>query len=429
MVSVDQIRADPKFDHRFRDHAMTLLPDPEPLPLWCPFISVDDHLLEPADIFERRVPRVMRSLVPWVEIDEGVPYWIVGRRRESVSILNGASGRPIGEWDGAPQKFEEFREGVANVHARVADMDVDGVWASLCFPSLTFGFAGTHLSTLPDQAVGLACVRAWNDWVAEEWCGAYPQRLIACQLPWLSDPQVAASEIRRNADRGFRAVSFSENPEPLGFPNIYSTEWDPFFSACEETGTVVNLHVGSSGNIQRPSTASPVDVTTALFPVNAMLAAVDWVFAKIPTRFPRLRIALSEGGISWVPAILERLERAHRQRAASRVWGPYDPHPADLLREHFWFASIEDPAAFQMLELIGPDHVMVESDYPHRDSTWPRTQEMLERELSHLSRDRIRKTCYLNASNLYGHPAPPDELLQRSVVGRGEQPSFPMDAL
>ena len=117
-------------------------------------------------------------------------------------------------------------------------------------------------------------------------------------------------------------MSFSENPEGIGLPNIYSDHWDPFFAACEETETVLNLHVGSSGTIQRPSSNSPVEVTTALFPVNAVLASVDWIFAKIPLRFPQLKIALSEGGISWVPAILERLDRAYRQRAASRGLGP-----------------------------------------------------------------------------------------------------------
>ncbi len=418
MVSVDEIRADPNFDHRQRDHAMTLLPEPEPQELWCPFISVDDHLLEPPDIFASRLPRAFQDDAPHVEDDEdGVPYWIVGDRRESVSILNGASGRPIREWDGAPQKFQEFREGVANVHVRVKDMDLDGVWASLCFPSITFGFAGTHLSGLKDQELGLACVRAWNDWVAEEWCGPYPDRFIPCQLPWLGDAQLAAAEIRRNADRGFRSVSFSENPEGIGLPNIYSGYWDPFFAACEDTETVLNLHVGSSGTIQRPSSSSPVEVTTALFPVNAVLAAVDWIFAKIPLRFPQLKIALSEGGISWVPAILERLDRAYRQRDASRAWAHDDPHPGDVLREHFWFASIEDHAAFRMLDVIGEDHVMVESDYPHRDSTWPGSQEMLRSEMSHLSNSTIRKACFGNAAALYRHPGPPPALLVRSIIG------------
>jgi predicted TIM-barrel fold metal-dependent hydrolase len=397
---------------------MTLLPDPEPKELWCPFISVDDHVLEPPTIFKDRLSERLRERAPYVEHDEdGVPYWIVGRRRESISILNGAAGRPISEWDGAPQRFDEFRDGVANVHARILDMDLDGVWASLCFPSITFGFAGSHLLALNDPELGLACVKAWNDWMVDEWCGSYPDRFIPCQLPWLGNPNDAAEEIRRNAERGFRAVSFSENPEGIGLPNIYSGHWDPFFAACEETGTVINLHVGSSGTIQRPSSSSPVEVTTALFPVNAVLAAVDWVFAKVPLRFPDLQIVLSEGGISWVPAILERLDRAYRQREASRAWGMHDPHPGDVLRDHFWFASIEDHAAFKTLDLIGEDHVMVESDYPHRDSTWPQSQEMLRSELSHLPLRSIHKACFENASILYRHPAPPRSLLDSSVVG------------
>jgi predicted TIM-barrel fold metal-dependent hydrolase len=152
-----------------------------------------------------------------------------------------------------------------------------------------------------------------------------------------------------------------------------------------------------------------------------VLAAVDWVFAKIPLRFPNLKIALSEGGISWVPAVLERLDRAFRQRDASRAWERDDPHPGAVLREHFWFSSIEDPAAFQMLDIIGQDHVMVESDYPHRDSTWPRSQGMLRAELAHLPTPIIRKACFENASKLYCHPGPPQSLLDRSVVGAGEK--------
>jgi predicted TIM-barrel fold metal-dependent hydrolase len=296
-------------------------------------------------------------------------------------------------------------------------MDLCGIWASLCFPSIVWGFSGGTFSRFRDLDLGLACVRAYNDWVLEEWCGAEPQRFIPCQLAWLADPATAAAEVRRNADRGFRAVTFPENPEGQGLPSLYGDHWDPFLAACEETGTVINLHVGSSGSVPRPSSVSPIDAIAALFPINGMCAAVDWIFAKIPVKFPGLRIVLSEAGVSWVPMILERLGRSYQQREASLVWGASDPHPALLFRRNFWFTSIEDPSAFRMLELIGADHVMVETDYPHQDTTWPRSQAVIRSEMAHLEPALVRKVCYENAAELYRHPGPPESWLRRSAAG------------
>src|SRR5262249_11328368 len=152
---------------------------------------------------------------------------------------------------------EDFRPGVWQPLDRLGDMDLTGVWASLCFCSTVWGFAGSRFARMSDREVGLACLRAYNDWMIDEWCATDRDRFIPCQLPWLHAPGVAAAEVRANADRGFRAVSFSENPEALGFPDIYSEFWDPFLRACEETGTVVNLHVGSSGVSRQPSSSSP----------------------------------------------------------------------------------------------------------------------------------------------------------------------------
>jgi predicted TIM-barrel fold metal-dependent hydrolase len=397
-----------------RNHPMTFLAEPGPEEWFSPVISSDDHVLEPFDLFISRVARRYRAGAPTVELDdEGVPWWIIGDVRQQVFVLNGAVGRPMSEWDLAPQRYDEFRSGVVDVAERVKDMDLDGVWGSVTFPSIIFGFAGTALDRLPDPEVGLACVRAYNDWLAEEWISTVPGRFIPSQLPWLCDPLVAAGEIRRNAARGFRAVSFSENPEGLGFPGIHTDYWDPFFAACEETETVINLHVGSSGNVQHPSKLSPMDTMTALFPVNGMIAAVDWVYSRIPLRFPNLRIALSEAGVSWVPTILERLHRAYRQVDASVAWSRSDPAPAEVLLRSFWFTSIEDPSAFHQLDLIGHDRVMVETDYPHQDSTWPNTQSMLRHQLSHLPDQLVADVCWRNAVHVYGATAPPEEWVQQ----------------
>ncbi|HEX9546000.1 MAG TPA: amidohydrolase family protein [Acidimicrobiales bacterium] len=392
-----------------RSASVTLTPDPQPEPLFSPIISVDDHALEPPNLFEGRLPSAMRDRVPYLETDDvGLQWWVIDDVRVPILMGNASAGRDPREWSASGVTYDEVRPATWDAKARVHDMDLMGVWAQLCFGSLIWGFAGWRFSRQPDQAFGLACMRAYNDWMLEVWCGAAPDRYIPTQLPWLADPVIAAAEIRRNAGRGFKAVSFSENPEPLGFPNIYDRSWDPFFAACQETGTVVNLHVGSSSAVQRPCSSSAVDVVVALFPISGLQAMVDWIYAEVPTRFPGLIIALSEAGCSWVPMAIERLDRAKRHDLGGG-WPGRDMTAIELVRRNFMFTSIEDPSAFQRLDLIGEDNVMIETDYPHVDGTWPSCQSMIRSQLQHLPGDVVRKVCLENAARVYDVPLPPDE--------------------
>lgn len=402
--------------------ATSLLPDPDPEELWCPIISVDDHVLEPVDLFSQRVASALVDKMPSFEVsDDGVPYWQIEGVRAFYTTADGAAGRPKSEWgqagSGAPQRHEDFRAGVTNSRARLFDMDLTGVWAQVGFPSVPWGFAGSRFARMKDRDAGLAALRAYNDWMIDEWCAVDRDRFIPCQLAWLPDPEIAAADVRRNAEKGFRCVSFSESPEALGFGSIYDGVWDPFFRACEETDTVVNLHVGSSGHVTRPSAASPPEVVTALFPLNGFIAIIDWIFAKIPIRFPRLKVVLSEAGVSWVPVAAERLRRAYRGLEVSRHWSPNDPEPVELLNG-FWFTSIEDPMAFRMLDAIGADRVMVETDYPHHDTTWPNCQAMIRSELSSLPPVQVQQVCFRTAASLYRHPEPPLDWIERSIVGQ-----------
>lgn len=400
------------------DRTVTLLPDPPAEELFCPIISPDDHAFEPATIFSDRVPARLRDRVPVVlEDEDGFPYWLFEGTRVSFSIGNSAAGRPTSEWDQGKQMWQDMRRGVYDVDARVADMDLTGVWAQLCFPSIPWGFAGNRFVRMADPEVGLACLRAYNDWHLEEWCGKHPDRFVSCQLAWLGDPKIAADEIRSNAARGFRSVSFVENPEVLGLPSIYSTEWDPFFKACEETETVINLHVGSSGVVHSPSKDSTPEVITALFPMHGVFSIVDWIFARIPVKFPNLKIVMSEAGVSWVPMVIERLERTVRATlATTKAWLPGDPSPIEVLHRNFWYTSLEDPSAFRLLDIIGADKVMIETDYPHRDSTFPGSQAMIRDQLKHLDNALVRDLCYGNAAKLFRHPLPPASMLARAQV-------------
>jgi predicted TIM-barrel fold metal-dependent hydrolase len=401
-----------------RTAAPLLLEDPDFPEIWCPVLSVDDHALEPPDLFTRRVPHALADAAPRVEEDDEGAFWVIEKWRVPITTIDGAAGRPRAQWTMAPAHLSELRRGVWDPKARVADLRKAGVYGSVSFPSTVFGFVGRAFFGLSDASLGRACVQAWNDWMIDEWCAADPGCYVPCQLAWLPDPEQAADEIRANADRGFRALSFSENPEAIGLPSIHTPHWDPLFRACEETGTVINLHVGSSSKVTRPSTDSPRDVTLALFPNNSIVASVDWLFSKIPIRFPGLQIVFSEGGASWVPTVLERLRRTYRQiDVPGGNWTYEDGDPVEVFLRNFSFASLEDPSAFQQLSTIGPDNIMVEADFPHTDSSWPDTQALIRSQTEHLTAEQVRQACFGNAARLYRHRLPTQAELAASVIG------------
>ena len=188
---------------------MPLLPDPEPRAAPFPIISVDDHLIEPPDLFDGRMPAHARRprAARWSSSTTAA------RRGPSRTTLfpniglNAVVGRPKDEWSMEPARFDEMRKGCWDIHARIADMDLAGIWASLCFPSLHRRVRGRRCSRAAnDPELGLACVRAWNDWHHEVWAGTYPERIIPLQLAWLHDPEVAAADVRRNAERGLQGA-------------------------------------------------------------------------------------------------------------------------------------------------------------------------------------------------------------------------------
>jgi predicted TIM-barrel fold metal-dependent hydrolase len=374
--------------------------DVAPRPRRYRIVSVDDHVTEPPDLFAGRLSAALMANAPRVERDEhGNDWWVFDHDRVPLLGSDSWLGFEPGHAYLGQVNFDDLHPAVYDIHERVKHMDVAGIEASLCFASAPFGFAGTRFMKMRDPMLGLACLRAFNDWHLEEWAMPYPGRIIANQVTWLLDPEIAAGEIRRNAARGFRALSFSENPEKLGLPSLYTNHWDPVFAACVETGTVVNLHVGSSSSTIVPSTDSAPAVLGALFPINGMATAADWLFSGIPLRFPELKIVLSEGGFGWVPILIDRIEHMARQLDYSVQFG--DLTPVDVLRRNFWFATFNDGLSMSLRDLAGIDHIMIETDYPHSDSTWPDSQEILARQFAGVPGDAVAKMSHLNAIELY----------------------------
>ncbi|HEX7094680.1 MAG TPA: amidohydrolase family protein, partial [Acidimicrobiales bacterium] len=214
----------------------------------------------------------------------------------------------------------------------------------------------------------------------------------------------AVREIERNAERGFRAVTLPERPHAIGLPNLWDRDhWKPIIEACVATDTVVSLHVGSSGGYPSPPGAPTLQLGATMFGQLSLAACAEWLWSGYPKDYPTLKIAMSEGGIGWVPMLIDRLENIIDRSRYGLGW---DVRPADVLRRNFWFCTIDDPSTIALRHVIGVDKIMFETDYPHGDGTWPDTQEVIARYWRDIPANEVRKMCCENAAALYRHPLP-----------------------
>jgi predicted TIM-barrel fold metal-dependent hydrolase len=293
--------------------------------------------------------------------------------------------------------YDEMRKGCWDPKARIEDMESNWVEASLCFPTFP-RFCGQTFAEAHDKEVALACVRAYNDFMVEEWCGDSDGRLIPLCLIPLWDVDEAAREVHRNADRGVRAVCFSEIPTYLGLPSIHSGYWDPFFAACQETHTVVCMHIGSSSQMPAASPDAPPAVQATLSFGNAMSSMSDFLFSGVLVRFPELKLAYSEGQIGWIPYILERADDVWLEH---RAWGGVKdiiPEPPST----YYFRQIygcffRDQHGVESIEKVGVDNTTFETDYPHTDSTWPHTKKVAEELMKGIDDETVYKLMRGNA--------------------------------
>jgi predicted TIM-barrel fold metal-dependent hydrolase len=240
-------------------------------------------------------------------------------------------------------------------------------------------------------------LQAYNDWHIDTWCGTYPGRFIPLSLPPLWDPQLMADEVRRVAAKGCHAVTFSENPEKLGYPSYHSDHWDPFFTACSDEGTVICLHIGSSSQLVMTSVEAPIDVLITLQPMNIVLAAADLLWSPVLRKFPDIKFALSEGSIGWIPYFLERVDYVYEHHRAWTGQDFGDQLPSQLFRERIITCFIDDPTGVEIRHRVGIDTITWECDYPHSDSTWPQSPERVMKSLADVPDDEIDKITHLNA--------------------------------
>jgi len=383
-------------------------------------VSVDDHVVEPPDLFERHLPDRYRDLAPRVvHQDDGTDVWEFHGIHIPNIGLNAVAGRPPEEYGIDPTSFDELREGCFDVEKRVLDMSANGVLGSLNFPSLP-GFAGRLFGALEDKTAARILTEAYNDWHIDEWCGYAPERFIPLAVPAIWDPEVTAAEIRRVAKKGCHAITFPENPVPLGLPSLHSDHWDPVWQAASDTGMIVCMHIGSSSKLVITSPDAPMDVMMLLQPMNIVQCAADLVYSPIWKKFPDVTVALSEGGIGWIPYFLERLDHTVRTHKA---WTGVDfggQTPSEFFLDHVMLCFITDPVGLKLArDHIGVENITVEIDYPHSDTTWPNAPERLLGEFAQtdLTDAEVNAITYENAMRYFRYDPFSIRPRERCTVG------------
>ncbi len=334
--------------------------------------SADDHIIEHARVWQDRVPARYRGDAPHVVEEDGRELWVYEDRRGTTMGLNAVVGRPKDELNPDPIRFSEMRAGCYDPGERSKDMLADGILASVLFPTLP-RFAGTLFLEFADKELAAHCVRAYNDFVIDEWCpGGPPGMFVPTVICPLWDPALAAEEILRTAALGARALSFPENSVPLGLPSYWDEHWDPVWRACEDTGMVLCLHIGTSGTIPDPSPGAPDVLRYSLLQVGSIMSSVNLMMSPVCRKFPGLKFVFSEGGIGWLPNALERADRMWLRHLAYNHLD--DILPSEIFRHNMYLCMIEEPVCLGHRDDIGINKIMWECDYPHTDTTWPDSQ-------------------------------------------------------
>jgi predicted TIM-barrel fold metal-dependent hydrolase len=367
-------------------------------------VSLDDHVVEPPDLWTSRLPARYRDVGPRIVmaptgtpiLDGGgyieapgtegpdVAWWFYEDHKYSVKRMIAAAGYPADEIGMHGVTFDQMRPGCWQPQARLDDMTMNHIEASLCFPNYP-RFCGQLFLHGQDKELARLCVEAYNDWQVEEWCAGSAGRLVPLCLVPLWDVELAAAEVRRNAARGVRAVAFSELPAWLDLPSIHSGYWEPFFAACAETGTVVAMHIGSGTKTITSSADAPDAVQAVNMFANSSTSLIDYLFSGVLVRHPDLKLLYAEAQIGWIPYVLERIDdvwETHRGWSESQRY--VSEKPSQYYYRQVTSCFFKDSVGVQNLDLVGRHNIAFETDYPHQDGTWPNTHQVAKELFGHL---------------------------------------------
>jgi uncharacterized protein len=378
-------------------------------------IDVDTHLTEPHELWTSRAPKGWEDRVPRVTEIDGTPMWVfdgnvLGRAGASGVVQPDGTkvfGSAFMQWP-----IEEVHPAAYDVRARLELMDQLGIWAHVIYPNANIvGFGGQGFANAADPEVRLLSARIYNDAMAEMQAESGDRLFPMALLPWW-DLDAAVAEVSRVAVMGLRGVNTNSDPQNQDLPDLAEPHWDPLWEACSDLGLPVNFHIGSSqtqsawfGSTPWPSFGpdQKLAIGSAMMMISNARVLANILYSGVLERHPRLRVVSVESGIGWIPFLLQALDYELTEAAPSTDW--LTMKPSEYFRRQvyscFWF---EQTDLARVIDSVGVDNVMFETDFPHPTCLYPDSMTLAAKGLGELEPDVRRKVLSSNAANLYRIP-------------------------
>ena len=360
-------------------------------------ISSDSHVYEQGDLWTSRIEPKFRDRAIRIVRDEGYDWWYC----DGMKIISVQAGAQTGTRFDEPEKltrkdtFDHVRPGGYIPEEHVKDMDIDGVEVGVLYPSI-----GLLAFAVPDGDLLSATFATYNDWLAE-FCGTYPNRLKGIGMINLDDVQAGVNELERCRNMGLPgALITTAPPEGRGYERA---EYEPLWDAAEDLGMPLSLHAATNRSLTFDAANTKLSHLINMdYWVRMSLS--DIVLYGVLDRHPNLQIGAVEYELSWVPHFLDRLDYGYTQRPlADTSYHLKDfPRPSDYIHKNVFFGFQEDARGIADRHIIGVDNIMWGSDYPHQESTFPRSRQILDEVLSDCTQDEKDKITAGNAARVYG---------------------------
>jgi predicted TIM-barrel fold metal-dependent hydrolase len=375
-----------------------------PNPIDYPLISTDDHIIEPPDVWNGRLESKFQKRAPHVvEEASGEAWTFEGRRIPNIG-LSVMAGKKVEDYSPKAVRFTDMLPGCYDPKKRLEDMDRDSIQASVLFPTVP-GMAGTLFAQAEDKELSLRCLRAYNDWLADTWCAANPQRLIGQVIVPLWDVKLAVQEFQRGMTLGHKSLSFPNAPETLGLPGLADPHWEPLWSAVEEAGVPVTCHIASGamrGALPLdPAAGAPAEIFITIAPSTNFTTVATLLWSGILEKHPKLRFLSVEGGIGWLGYLVQRADEVwekHRHWTKPRI----TQKPSFFFKRQIYANFMDDPVGLTARYHIGVDNILFETDYPHSDTTFPNSRQIVEKRFKDVPPNETRKIVRDNAIRLFG---------------------------